>query len=129
MLTTKELGKLGEDLAVSFLKKQKIKILEINWRHPIGEIDIVASENYSIIFVEVKTRYDTPQARKNLLDNIHKNKQRKLTILAETYIKQKYQINTPPPYRIDIIGILINKESNQAEEIRHIRAGVGNWRC
>ena len=50
------LGIYGEKLALKYLKKQKYKILEKNFRCALGEIDIVAKDGEFLVFVEVKTR-------------------------------------------------------------------------
>ena len=47
-------GRAGEDAAASFLEEKGIKILEKNFRSRVGEIDIVATEGETLIFVEVK---------------------------------------------------------------------------
>lgn len=49
-------GNIGEVLAVNFLKKNKYKILETNYSSKLGEIDIIALKNKTIVFVEVKAR-------------------------------------------------------------------------
>jgi len=49
-------GKEGEKIAAAYLKKNGYRIIEINFRCPIGEIDIVAKEKDDLVFVEVKTR-------------------------------------------------------------------------
>ena len=51
-----ELGKLGEELAVEFLKKNGYKILETNWTFQKAEIDIIAKKGNILAIVEVKTR-------------------------------------------------------------------------
>ena len=50
------LGIYGEKLALKYLKKQKYKILEKNFRCALGEIDIVAKDGEFLVFVEVKKR-------------------------------------------------------------------------
>lgn len=50
-------GDYGEDLACNYLKKFGYKILERNYRIRGGEIDIVAKDADTLVFVEVKTRY------------------------------------------------------------------------
>jgi putative endonuclease len=55
-VTTKELGLRGEQEAARLLKKRGYKILEKNFRSRLGEVDIVAREGETIVFVEVKTR-------------------------------------------------------------------------
>ncbi len=49
-------GACGEDTACSFLKKNKYKIVERNFRCPFGEVDIIAQKGEDLIFAEVKTR-------------------------------------------------------------------------
>ena len=49
-------GKRGEAAAIRFLKKRGYSILDTNYHCRSGEIDIVAREKDSIVFVEVKTR-------------------------------------------------------------------------
>lgn len=50
-------GNYGEDLACEYLKKQGYKIIERNFRIRGGEIDIVAKDGETLVFVEVKTRW------------------------------------------------------------------------
>jgi putative endonuclease len=49
-------GRFGEQLAVDRLAAAGLEIIERNWRCPAGEIDIVATDEGTIVFVEVKTR-------------------------------------------------------------------------
>ena len=51
-----ELGKIGEELAVAFLKKDGYEILETNWIFQKAEIDIIARKGNVLAIVEVKTR-------------------------------------------------------------------------
>ena len=51
-----ELGKLGEELAVEFLRKEGYEILETNWTFQKAEIDIIAQKETILAVVEVKTR-------------------------------------------------------------------------
>ena len=53
----KLVGKKGEDIAVEYLRKRGMKILDRNWHFSKNsEIDIIALENETLVFVEVKTR-------------------------------------------------------------------------
>lgn len=56
-MNNKLTGNYGEDLACEYLKKQGYKILERNYRIRGGEIDIVAKEGDTLVFVEVKARW------------------------------------------------------------------------
>ena len=51
-----KIGKTGESIAVRYLRKQGYRIVEQNFRSKAGEIDIIAREKQSLVFVEVKTR-------------------------------------------------------------------------
>lgn len=51
-----ELGKLGEELAVEFLRKEGYEILETNWRFQKAEIDIISQKENTLAIIEVKTR-------------------------------------------------------------------------
>ena len=52
---TKEIGKLGEDLACKFLTEQGFEIIDRNYYKRVGEIDIIAFKRGIIHFFEVKT--------------------------------------------------------------------------
>ena len=54
-----KLGARGEALACTLLEEKGYKIIERNFKTPIGEIDIVAREGQTLVFVEVKTREST----------------------------------------------------------------------
>jgi putative endonuclease len=49
-------GKKGEDMAAEFLQQQQFTILHRNWRHAHYEIDVIATRNKVLHFIEVKTR-------------------------------------------------------------------------
>ena len=55
-LYQKNLGKIGEDLALDFLKSHSFSILEKNFHSKLGEIDIIAEKEHCLYFIEVKTR-------------------------------------------------------------------------
>jgi len=48
-------GQAGEEAAAIFLEKKGIKILERNFRSRIGEVDIIALDGQTLVFVEVKS--------------------------------------------------------------------------
>jgi putative endonuclease len=56
MAAHNELGKLGENLAVDYLKKNGYTILDTNWTFQKAEIDIIARKEDTLAIVEVKTR-------------------------------------------------------------------------
>lgn len=101
MLNRKEKGRLGEDLAVAFLKQQGFQVVAQNFRCPLGEIDLVARDGKTLVFVEVKSRfalgYGVPE------ELVSRAKQRRLTRLARWYLRQQRLENQPA--RFDVVAI------------------------
>ena len=103
-------GKIGEDIAQKYLKDNGFKIIETNFRYSkISEIDIIASKDDILHFVEVKTRtnnnYGTP------LEAVTKTKLNSIFTCAKYYMqncKTKYK-----KIQIDVIGILLNNKEPQ----------------
>ncbi len=106
-------GKAGEIVATQYLKKQKYKILERNYKNTIGEIDIIAKKKGVIIFVEVKTRLSS--AFGDPLEAIDDIKQMKIRNVASMYLKSKGLLDSP--CRFDAISVLGTIDD---PEIRHI---------
>lgn len=103
-------GVLGEDLATKYLKKKHFKILERNHRNKVGEIDIVAMQKKTLVFVEVKSRSTLEFGRPAEAVNAHK--QHKLRQVASLYlISHKLDI----PCRFDVIEILDGQVINHIE--------------
>lgn len=107
---TTVIGKKYEDEAINFLKKLNYKIIEQNFKLlPIGEIDIIAKDKKTIVFVEVKYRktkeFGTPA------EFVTKSKQNKVIKTALCYIKQN---KIKADIRFDVISIC-------QTEIEHIK--------
>ena len=101
-----DIGKINEKIAISFLKKNcKYKILETNFYTSIGEIDIIAKDKDTIVFIEVKysttSYFGLPRERVNLY------KQNKIRQIALIFLKNKKLINSK--CRFDVIDILGDK--------------------
>jgi len=105
----------GEEAAARFLARSGYAILDKNVRTRAGEIDLVAKEGKTLVFVEVKTLRDLvgdpPQAAVNT------RKQNRLGKLAHGYLKQKRIRQTP--CRFDVVSVIINDEGG-VKAIRHI---------
>jgi len=103
----------GEALAALFLRLKGFKIEARNWRCPVGEIDIVAWERDTLVFVEVKTRTGgragTPEEAVTL------GKQRRLVRLAEAYLARRGE---SPPCRFDVVAV---SGSAWRPSVRHLR--------
>jgi putative endonuclease len=95
------LGDRGENMAARYLRNQGYRIIVRNFRCEIGEIDIVARDGDTLVFVEVKTRaYDDP----NPEDQVHAAKQHQLTRVARTYLS-RYGVPQPPA-RFDVVAVV-----------------------
>jgi putative endonuclease len=103
------IGKLGEQIAADYIEKNGFTILERNFRSGrLGEIDIIASENDYICFIEVKTRtgisFGTP------IEAVNYDKRKKIKSLAWIYIKSKKLTNVN--MRFDIVEIIGKRVSS-----------------
>ena len=76
----------------------------------------------TLVFVEVKTRRDSQYARKFLLDNVTQKKKRKLRNLTYAYLNFRYRNKPRPNYRIDIVGVLLERENLALKEIIYVPA-------
>ena len=98
------LGKVGEDLACRELRRRGYAILDRRYRTRAGELDIVARDGATVVFVEVKTRthdrYGSP------FDAITPRKRRKLWAMAEDYLSRKDLWGRP--CRFDVVGITLS---------------------
>jgi putative endonuclease len=82
-----ELGIAGEEVAFEFLKKKRYRILERNYKTPLGEIDIIAQDRDYLVFVEVKSLSDTSYILPQ--EMVNKKKQAQIIKTALSYLKAK----------------------------------------
>lgn len=115
-MNTKITGNKGEDIARLHLIKNGYKIEQTNWHWHHKEIDIIASNNTTIIFIEVKTRQQNSITE---IKDILTNKQQSFLIEAADAYIEKYNINKVA--RFDVILILIN---NKTHKIKHIEDAI-----
>jgi len=105
----------GEEAAARFLARSGYAIVDRNVRTRAGEIDLVARDGATLVFVEVKTRRDMegdpPQAAVNT------RKQSRLGRLAQGYLKLKRIRHTP--CRFDVVSVIFN-DGGDVKAIRHI---------
>jgi putative endonuclease len=110
----KSLGNKGEDLAVTFLKKKGYKIISRNYKNYIGQIDIIAQDGETVVFIEVKTRANDSFGCP--FESVHKKKRQKLRNLALLYMKKTGE---ELPVRFDVLSIFCVENGNM--EIDHIQ--------
>jgi len=110
----KELGKKGEEKALRFLKKRGYRIIEQNYVCKMGEMDIIAKEKDTLVFVEVKTRTSMAFGPPQLA--VTKFKQRQLSKVALNFLKEKRLEDVKA--RFDVVAILLAPEGEEIELIR-----------
>jgi putative endonuclease len=106
------LGKEGEDLAVRFFRGKGYRILEKNYRTPFGEIDIIARERDSLVFIEVKTRRD--DAFGYPFEAVNGRKREKIRKVALSYMKK---LRKEVPARFDVLSIYFENGNRKIEHI------------
>jgi putative endonuclease len=108
-------GKKGEDIAVAYLKGKGYRIVERNYKCPLGEIDIVAKDGDVIVFVEVKSRkseeFGDPQLAVGL------EKQKKISKISLMYLKEKHLY--PCNARFDVVAIKMLPDGSTVELIQN----------
>jgi len=93
------LGSRGEKLALKFLKQQRFKLIEKNYRCRFGEIDLIMWDQSYLVFIEV--RYRKSKDYGGALESIDQSKQDKLRRSAEFYLSNSNNRNTA--CRFDIL--------------------------
>ncbi|MCX6757234.1 MAG: YraN family protein [Candidatus Nomurabacteria bacterium] len=112
-----EIGKIGEKITKTFLMKHDFSVLETNYRTKYGEIDIIATKDSKIRFIEVKSvKVRDLSETKNLdvqpEDNLTFAKWSKFIISVETYLKHK-NIPKEIKWQIDLACVYINNETRE----------------
>jgi len=109
---TKELGPQGEDIAIRYLQDKGLKIIHRNYKNPIGEADIIARDNGTTVFVEVKTRSSSRYGEP--FEAVNERKREKLKKIAMYYLKL---MGSEMEVRFDVVSI---KLKDDGYEINHI---------
>ena len=108
-----ETGRHGEELAVEFLKNSGFEILETNWRCHRLEVDIIAKDGDTLVFVEVKTRSYDYFGRPEVF--VDKKKERHLAMAAAEYMEltgHQWAI------RFDVVSVLLKNGGEW--EVKHL---------
>jgi putative endonuclease len=111
----KALGSKGEELAVQYLKKKGYKIIERNYRCQGGEIDLIARERDTLVFVEIKARssldFGLPQ------DAVDRFKQKKICQVATAYLAE-HRLTEDITMRFDVVAVRLSPLGPDIELIK-----------
>ncbi len=116
-------GTRGEIVAAGYLRLNRYIVIDHNWRCRRGEIDIIARDGNTLVFVEVRSR------RSNQLGSAEESvtpaKQRRLAELAQTYLHFLEAEGKPwnGPWRIDVIALQLNTPDG-IPKLNHIKNAV-----
>jgi len=102
-------GKNGEDMAREFLVNKGYRLIEMNYTNKLGEIDLIVTDDFTLIFVEVKLKigdkFGTPE------EMITKRKLSQVKRVAEGFLVLEKQIAKKfDKYRIDGVCIVLNDD-------------------
>ena len=110
------LGALGETVAAAHLEAQGLKVVDCNFRTRYGEVDLIAEDSGTLVFVEVKTRrslaFGAPE------ESVTPRKRARLAKVAAAYL-QLHGLEQRN-WRIDVVGVALQRTGPAT--INHIRA-------
>jgi len=110
----KKIGQKGENLAFAYLQNLGYKVLERNYRCKLGEVDIIALDNDTLVFIEVRTRssldFGLPQ------ESINRRKRHQISKVALEYMTRKKLKNTPA--RFDVVAISLEPGKEKIDLIK-----------
>lgn len=111
------MGTIGEQLAERYLRKLGYQIVERSNQSRAGEIDLIAIDRRTVVFVEVKTRRS--HERGHPADAVDRDKQRRLVRLALAWLKRQRLLDAR--VRFDVIAITMADAASSAD-VRHYQS-------
>ena len=110
------LGALGETVAAAHLEAQGLNVVDCNFRTRYGEVDLIAEDSGTLVFVEVKTRrslaFGAPE------ESVTPRKRARLAKVAAAYL-QLHGLEQRD-WRIDVVGVALQRTGPAT--INHVRA-------
>ncbi|MGC8916676.1 MAG: YraN family protein [Thermoanaerobaculum sp.] len=95
------LARMGEGLALLFLRLKGLRLEARNWRCSLGELDLVMRDGEVLVFVEVKTRASRLTGLPE--EAVTEGKKAQLARLAKAYLASSK--GPPPPCRFDVVAV------------------------
>ena len=110
-----ELGKLGETLALKKVKRLGYKKIIRNYRCPLGEVDLIARDRDTLVFIEIKTRKG--RSIDYAKEAVNERKKRQISKVALAYMKS----NDCPDAkaRFDVVAVCIGRGKPEIEVIKN----------
>ncbi|MBW2707690.1 MAG: YraN family protein [Deltaproteobacteria bacterium] len=110
-----ELGARGEALAFEEVKRLGYEVMAKNYRCPLGEVDLVAKDGDTLVFIEIKTRKGRPLGFAK--EAVNARKQKQISKVALTYMKANHCCDVSA--RFDVVAISVGSGPPQIEVIKN----------
>ncbi len=108
-------GQIGEDVACKYLKSLKYEIVNRNFRTRLGEIDIIALDGRTLVFVEVK------YGSKDAYLRVNKRKFKRIVFTAKEFLRNFGDLGSNS-YRVDVISV---SKDRSVEHFKDIASDFG----
>jgi len=109
-----QLGRQGEDAATAYVTGLGWQVLARNWRGAHGELDVIAQDGETVVFVEVKARRGA--TLEDAFARVDKRKQASLALTAEEYMEASERPDAP--WRIDVIAVRFGGGDPEIEHVQ-----------
>jgi putative endonuclease len=110
-----ELGKFGEELALKKIRRLGYKKIICNYRCPLGEVDLIARDGDTLVFIEIKTRKG--KSIECVKEAVDARKRRQLSKVALAYMKSRNCCDVKA--RFDVVAISLKGDKPQIEVIKN----------
>lgn len=110
-----DLGKWGEDLALKKVKKLGYRCIARNYRCSLGEVDLIAKDGDTLVFIEIKTRRGRSLGYAK--EAVDQKKRRQLSKVALAYMKANGCAETRA--RFDVVVINLGGGAQEVEVVRN----------
>ncbi|HOA35684.1 MAG TPA: YraN family protein [Bacillota bacterium] len=116
-----QVGRAGEEAARSYLQRRGYRVAEANFRSPYGEIDLIAYQGSTLVFIEVRTR--TGSSFGIPAESVTPEKLNRLKKTARFYMQSRF--GRELACRFDLIAVLMDRKSMALNSLRHYRGIIG----
>lgn len=114
-MARRDLGQRSERVAEAFLRGQRYAIIVRNYRCAMGEIDLIAQDRDTLVFVEVRSH--TGERFGDPLESVTLHKQRQIAKTALHYVMRQGVTNRP--LRFDVIGIRWEGDTPRVSHVKN----------
>jgi len=115
MENKQSLGRHGEDYTARIVQEAGLKIVALNYRCPKGEMDIIAREDETLVFIEVRTRQSSFRGWGE--ESITHKKAQRLKAIASFYVLQQ-GYKSWPSMRFDVVAVRWTGENSEMNWIK-----------